>query len=136
MRLRYSGKNVLLLTSEFGSSTQRERKFLKVFRNRTVLRTTPKLGTSRGPSQFLNIIVRPNFSPSWSDHNFNCLPLRQITQLSAYMVQIQLSTDVFFKIPQFLSPSLPGMTPFSLQPHFLLGVYYENCDCQILCARA
>ena len=24
----------------------------------------------------------------------------------------------------------------SLQPHFLSGVYYDNCDCHILCARA
>ena len=33
-------------------------------------------------------------------------------------------------------PSLPGMTSFTLQTHFLSGVYYDDCDCNILCALA
>ena len=38
-----------------------------------------------------------NFSTSWSDPNFNCLPQWQTTQLSAYIVQSQLPTDSFSK---------------------------------------
>ena len=40
-----------------------------------------------------------------------------------------------FQNPQIPSPSLPGMTSLTLQPYFLSGVYYDNCDCHILCAR-
>ena len=43
--------------------------------------------------QLLNIIVGRNFSLWWSDPNINCLPLRQTTQLSAYMAQSQLPTS-------------------------------------------
>ena len=32
--------------------------------------------------------------------------------------------------------SLPGMTSFTLKPHFLSGVYYDNVDCHMFCARA
>ena len=42
---------------------------------------------------------------------------------------------LFFKIFKFSGPSLPGMTSSTLQHHFLSGVYYDNCDCRILCAR-
>ena len=92
------------------------------------------LNTMVGP-RLLNIIVGPNFSPSWSDPNFNCLPQWQTTQLSVYIVQTQLPTDSF-KILKFSGPSLPGMTSFTVQPHFLSGVYYDNFDCHIVCVRA
>ena len=36
---------------------------------------------------------------------------------------------LFFKIFIFSGPSLPGITSFT-------GVYYDYCDCYILCARA
>ena len=88
-----------------------------------------------GRTRILNIMVGPNFSPLWSDLNFNCLPQWQTTQLSPNFVQSQLPI-LFFKIFKFLGPSLPGMTSFKLQPHFLSGVYYHNSDCHILCARA
>ena len=87
-------------------STWGERQFLKVFPNHTMLTTPPKFGISRGPIlisqlvvglQLLTIIVAPNFSPSWSDPNFNCLPLRWTTQLSAYTAQSQLTTESFSK---------------------------------------
>ena len=65
-----------------------------------------------------------NFQLNGSNSTFAC------------MVQCQLSTDVFFQNPQILSPSLLGMTSSTLQPHFLSGVYYDNGDCHILCARA
>ena len=64
------------------------------------------------------------------------LPQRQTTQLSVYMAQSQLSNCLFFKIFKFSGPLLPDMTSFTLQPHFLSGVYYDNCDCHILCIRA
>ena len=37
--------------------------------------------------------------------------------------QSQISTDVIFEIPKNLSPSLPGMTSFTPQSHFLSGVF-------------
>ena len=43
---------------------------------------------------------------------------------------------LFFNILKFSEPSLPGMTSSALQPHFCLGVYYDNGDCHILSARA
>ena len=48
---------------------------IEVFRNHTML-TTPW--------------SELNFSTSWSDPNFNCLPQWQVTQLSAYIVHSQL----------------------------------------------
>ena len=99
------------------------------------------LNTMVGP-QLLNIIVGPSFSPSrldpnfstsWSDPNFNCLNGRQPNCLSTWP---KVNSQLFFKIFKFLGPSLPGMTSFTLQPHFLSGVYYDNCDCHIFCAQA
>ena len=113
-----------LLTSGFGSLTRGERQFLKVFHNHTMLTTPPTF--THLVVQFLNTMVGPNF---------NCLPLRQTTQLSAYIVQNQLPI-LFFKIFKFSRPLLPGMTLFTLQLHFLSGVYYDNCDCYILCTQA
>ena len=46
------------------------------------------------------------------------------------------STESFSKILQILGPSLPGMTSFTLQPHFLSGFYYDNGDCHIHRVRA
>ena len=37
---------------------------------------------------------------------------------------------------KFSGPWLPGMTSFTLQSYFLSGVYYDNCDCHILCTPA
>ena len=48
-------------------------------------------------TQLLNIMVNPNFSTPWSELNFYCLPLKQTTQLSAYIVHSQLPTDSFWK---------------------------------------
>ena len=100
----------------------------------------------------------------WSDFNFstpwsliqllnimvgtpllNCLQLRQTTPISVYMAQKSTfqwpspqSTPNWhpFQNLQILSPSLLGMTSFTLQPHFLFRVYYDNCDCHILCVQA
>ena len=139
--------------------TRREIQFLKVFHNHTMLTTSfngqnPTLcpngrnstiifhgPTSKsqlpGRTPLLHTMVGLNFStPSWSDPNFNCLPQRQTTQLSVYIAQSQLPTDLFLKIFKFSGPSLPSMTSFILQPHFLSGVYYDNCDCHILCMQA
>ena len=95
--LKYTGTNGLLLTSEFASSTQGERQFLNVFRNCTLLTTPQNSAHLVVQSQFLNTMVGLNFSPSWPEHNINCLPQWQITQLSAYMAQSQLPTDSFSK---------------------------------------
>ena len=37
---------------------------------------------------------------------------------------------------KFSGPSLLDMTSFTLQPHFLSEVYYDNGNCHTLCARA
>ena len=69
---------------------------------------------------------------------------RQRQNRLSYMARSQFPTALptvnskltsFSKFP-ILSPSLPGMTSFTLQPYFQSGVYYDNCDCHILCARA
>ena len=62
--------------------------------------------------------------------------LWQRTQFSAYVVQGQPSTLLFFKILKFSWPSFPRMMISTLQSYFLSWVYYDNGDCHILCARA
>ena len=76
------------------------------------------------------------FPTAWSHPNFLtvCLNSRQPKCLSTWP-KVNLPTN-FFKIFKFSGPSLPIMTSFTLQPHFLSGIYYDNCDCHILCARA
>ena len=64
-------------------------------------------------TQHLNTMVGPNFSTPWPE--LNC---------------------IFFKIFQIFIPSLLGITSSTLKPHFLSGVYYDNGNCHILCARA
>ena len=88
-----------------------------------------------GP-QLLNTMVETQLLHTMVGPHFNCLPLRQTTQLSVYIVHYQLSIDVYFKIFKFSGPSLSGMMLFTLQPRFLSGVYYDNCVCHILCAQA
>ena len=49
-----------------------------------------------------------------------------------WISQVRISTNCFFsKITKIPSPSLPGMTSFSLW-----CFYYDICDCHILRARA
>ena len=118
--LCYSDTNGLL-TSDFSSSTQGERQFRKVFHNHTMLTPPPTFGTSRGvldlnsssPLQRLKTQLYSrelhslpqwqelNCLPAWSNLNFNCLPQWQRTQVSAYMVQCQLSTESFSKSSKF-----------------------------------
>ncbi len=77
--LCYPGTNGLL-TSDFSSSTRRERKFLKVFRNHTMLTTPPTFGTSRdildlnssslvGTRKTQLNYRELNFLPPWSNVN-------------------------------------------------------------------
>ena len=160
-----SGMNVLLLTSEFGSSTRERETILKSLSYHTMLKTpfkgrnpslcpngrnstivfhgpisnsqlpgrTPTSQHNRQNSTCQHQGRTPTVSISWSELNFNCLPQWQTTQLSAYIVPSQLLIDVFFKIFKFSGPLLPGIMSFTLQPRFLSGVYYDNCDCHILC---
>ena len=92
-----SDTNILLLTSDFGSSTRGERQFFRVFRNHTMLTIPQHSAHLVVQSQFFNIMFGPNFSQSWLDPNFNCLPQWQTTQLSVYMARNQLPTDLFSK---------------------------------------
>ena len=113
-----------------------------------------------GRPQLLNIMVLTHLSTPWSELNFNCLltwpkstpnsstPWQRTqfsmtqwqTQLSACLVPVNSKLTVqcqpsnwLFKISE---ASLPGMTSFTLQSHFLSGVYNSNCDCHILWTRA
>ena len=76
-----------------------------------------------------------NFSTLLSDPNFNRLPQWQINQLSVYMAQSQLPTDSFSKSSTSQDRCFWALTSFTLQPHFLSGFYYDNCDCHTLCVR-
>ena len=120
-QLRCSGTNVLL-TSDFSSSTRGVR------HNSYYANNTPKIRHI-----------------SWSNLNFSTPQVGPQLQLSASVADNptvclygpkSTPNRPFFKIIRFSRPSLPGMTSFTLQPYFLSGVYYDNCDCHILCARA
>ena len=114
------------------------------------------LNTMVGP-QFLSIRVGPQFLNTMVGPQF--LSIMVGTQLNGQhgpisIPQLHLSASVtdkpsvclhdpksttnwlFFKIFKFSRPSLPSMTSFTLQSHFLSGIYYDNCDCHIICARA
>ena len=75
----------------------RRETILKSLLRHTMLTIPKRLAHVVVHSQFLNIIVGPNFSPSWSKPNFNCLLQWQTTQLSAYIVHSQLPTVFFLK---------------------------------------
>ena len=66
------------------------------------------------------------------------VPIRQPTGLVPSKLPTRLAhsknSTCVFQNTQILSPLLPGMTSFILQSHLLSGVYYDNCDCHILCA--
>ena len=59
-RLCCSGMNRLLI-SEFGSSTQGERQFLKVFPNHTMPITPQRSTHLEVQSEFLNTMIEPQF---------------------------------------------------------------------------
>ena len=111
---------------------RRETQFLKGFRNHTML-------TPPHNARHISWCFRSQFHLRWSGpqklnrrrngRKLNTLPKWQRTQLSASMVQCQLSTDSFSK---FSETSLPVMTLSTFQPHFLAGGYYDNGDCHIL----
>ena len=77
--------------------------------------------------QLHNIIDGPNF--------WQCLSQWQTTQLSAHIVQSQLLTTSFSKSSDSQDHRF-RVWRHSHSSHFLSGVYYDNCDCHILCARA
>ena len=70
-------------------------------------------------------------STPWSDFNFST-PWSDTTSQH----HDRTPTNSFSKILQILRSSLSGMTSSISQPNFLSGVYYDNGDCHILCARA
>ena len=150
-----------LLTSDFGSSTRGERQFLKVFRNYTMLTTPPTLGTFRGGLDLNSSLpveirkIQPYTStvetPTTRLHGreltslsqwqkLNCLPawpnLKSSTSTVCLNGPKSTPNWLLFKIFKFSGPSLPGLTTFTLQLHFLSGVYNDNCDCHIFCVRA
>ena len=134
----------ILLTSWIQFFDTRRETILKSLSYYTMLTTPQMFGTSHGTisisqhhvvTQLLNIMVAPQLltimvgtqlqlSASMADNPTVCLHGPQSTP-----------NWLFFKIFKFLGPSFPDMMSFTLQPHFLSGVYYDNCDCHILCAQ-
>ena len=125
----YSGTNDLLI-SDFGSSTGGERP-------NSYYANHPQYSAHLVvQSHFLNVMVGPEF-----------LNIMVGTQLQLFLMEADNPTVclhgpkstpnwLFFKIFKFSGPSLPSVTLFTIQPYFLSGVYYDNCDCHILSARA
>ena len=109
--------------------TRRKTQFLKVFRNHTMLTTPPTFGTSRGPisislhpvrTHILNIMVGPQLLNIMVGPQLLNIMVDPTSQLHG-----RNSTKSFSKILQILSPSLPGMTSSTFQPHFLLGLLWK-----------
>ena len=78
-------------------------------------------------------------STAWSDSNFDCL---HTVGLSASMADNPtVCSTINSKLPlfqnlQILRTITSEHDVIHTQPHFLSGVYYDNCDCHILCVRA
>ena len=118
--------------------TRRERQFLKVFRNLTMLTPTRNV-------RHISWCLRSQFISAGRDPKKSTLRLngRSLTSRlhgrnSILWLHSPMSTShwLFFKILKFSGPSFPYMTSSTLQPHSLSGVNYDNGDCHILCARA
>ena len=79
-----------------------------------------------------------NYLPAWSNVNPQLQLFAPMADNPTVCLHDPKSTPkwLLFQIFKFSGPSLPGMTSFTLQPFFLSGVYYDNFDCYILCARA
>ena len=82
------------------------------------------VGTQLDPTMVLNIIVGPQLQ----------LTASMADNPTVFLHGSKSNPNwLFFKSFKFSEPSLPGIhTP----AHFLSRVYYDNCDCHILCARA
>ena len=101
-----------LLTSDFGSSTQRER------HNSYYADLAPSVWHI---SWCLRSVGRDKKTPNYI---FNSVAEDSILCLHGPMSTLNCH---FFKILKFMISS-------TLYPHFLSGVYYDNGDCHILCA--
>ena len=151
----------ILLTSGFGSSTRGEGTILKSLsyhimqttsfngRNQTVC---PNVRNStigfRGPTSKSQLQLYGRTPTSQHDGLDNQLFLTMVgAQLQLCAIEADIPTVclhrpkstpnwLFFKIFKFSGSSYLGMMSFTLQPHFLSGVYYDNFDCHILCAWA
>ena len=132
--LRCSGTNTFINLWLHFFNTRRET-ILKSLSYHTMLTTPQRLAHLVVQSQFLNTIVGPQLlnimvGTSWQRTPFSA-PLAE-AQLTACMVHSQLPTAtaclngrepnwLFSKFFKFSGPTLPGMTSFTLQPHFLSG---------------
>ena len=98
-----------LLISDFNPwrHKERERQFLKANANHTML--TPPQCTEH----LVMFMISVHLCRSKSEE-FNCTP--QWSNLNYCL----------FKILKFSGPSLLDMTSSTLQPHFLLGIYYDK----------
>ena len=82
----------------------------------------------------LSVDIRKNPTTSSTAQSQLQLNGRELNSLPTWFnVNPQLP---LFQNPQILSPSLLSMTSSTLQSQLLSGVYYDNGDCHILCARA
>ena len=128
------------LTSEFGSSTRGERERHTIL-NHSILTKLKrsahlivfKISVGR---DLQNSMVRLQLLNLNSRHGQSQLPTGLAPgKLPTRLAYSRVPNCRVFHTTQILSPSLPGMS-FTLQPHLLFGVYYDNWDCHIHCARA
>ena len=97
--------------------TRREKQFLKVFRYQTMLKTPHRSAHIMVQSQILNTMVGTQLLLSASMADNPTVGLHGPKSTPNWL---------FFKIFKFSGHSLPGMTSFTLQPHFLSGIYYDK----------
>ena len=100
-------------------------------------------GTSRGPISISQHHGRtstsqhhgqtPTSTICLNSRQPNCLPQWQTTQPSAYIVHSQPSTASFSKSSNSQTIASEHDIIYTPAP-FLSGIYYDNCDCHILCA--
>ena len=120
---------------------RRKTQFLKVLANHTLLTIL-----SYYPQRATYLVVfKISTYPRRSRHKklnhrrngrkVNSIPQRQELISLLPWSNLNFSTASFSKSSNS-GPSLPGMTSSTLQLISCLGVYYDNGDCHILCARA
>ena len=118
------------LISEFGSSTWGERQFFKIFHNHTMITTPLKFRISHGPISISQLMVGLQLLTIMVRLNFNCLPLRQTTQLSAYIVQLSFSKSSNSQDHHFWAWHHPHSSPISHRGPFMTTVTATSSACE------
>ena len=120
----------VLLTSDFGSSTRGERQFLLCWSYyadaRRILWCLRSLSVEIRKTQ-LHASTEENSTLCFNGRELNCLPLWS---------NLNLQLTLFQNLPNSQDHLLGAWRHPHSSPISSLGVYYDNGDCHILCARA